>query len=272
MRSGFLGPLGGLRPGDRRLARVSAQSNADIKPASFPNGPTGVLVLHGFTGSPQSLRPLALRFAEDGHSVELPLLPGHGTKIEDMVPTRFDDWYGAASAAYLELAARCERVVVVGLSMGGTLATLLAIEHEPAALVAINPQISPPPEAVVDVIRGLVDEGVATIPAIGGDIAREGVEELAYAATPVEALMSFIERCQTLEGELSRITCPVLLLTSPQDHVVDPVSSDVLAAGVSGPVERVLLEHSFHVATLDNDAKLIQERASAFVHEVAKTA
>lgn len=251
---------------------MSASSNADVKPASFPNGPTGVLVLHGFTGSPQSVRPLTLRFAEDGHSVELPLLPGHGTKIEDMVPTRFDDWHKAAEAAYVELAGRCERVVVCGLSMGGTLATLLAIEHEPAGLIAINPQISPPPDAVVDVIRGLVEEGVATIPAIGGDIAREGVEELAYAATPVNALMSFIERCQTLEGELSRVTCPVLLFTSPQDHVVDPVSSDVLAASVSGPVERVSLDRSFHVATLDHDAKLIQDRASAFVREVAKGA
>jgi len=216
------------------------------------------------------MRPLAVRFAEDGHSVELPLLPGHGTKIEDLVPTRFDDWYRAASAAYLELAGRCERVVVVGLSMGGTLATILAIEHEPAGLIVINPQVTPPPDAVIDVIRGLVDEGVATIPAIGGDIAKENTEELAYAATPVVALMSFVERCQSLSGELAGVTCPVLVFTSTEDHVVDPVSSDVLAAGVSGPVERVALEHSFHVATLDHEAKLIEDRACAFVAEVAK--
>jgi len=244
---------------------------ADVKPASFPNGPTGVLVLHGFTGSPQSVRALAVRFAEAGHSVELPLLPGHGTTIEDLVPTRFDDWYQAAAAAYADLDARCKRVVIVGLSMGGTLATLLAVEHEPAALVLINPQVAPPPETVVEVVQGLADEGVATIPAIGGDIAKENTEELAYAATPVLALLSFIERCQSLVGELSRVTCPVLLFTSPQDHVVDPVSSDVLAAGVSASVERVTLERSFHVATLDHDAKLIEDRALAFVAEVAKT-
>jgi len=249
---------------------VNVSSNADIKPASFPNGPTGVLVLHGFTGSPQSVRPLALRLAEAGHSVEVPLLPGHGTKIEDMVPTRFDDWYRAAAAAYADLAGRCEKVVVAGLSMGGTLATILAAENEPAGLIAINPQVTPPPDAVVEVIRGLVEEGVATIPAIGGDIAKENVEELAYAATPVSALMSFIDRCQKLGDDLPRITCPVLLFTSPQDHVVDPVSSDALAAGVSGPVERVLLEKSFHVATLDHDAKLIEDRAVAFVAELAK--
>jgi len=216
------------------------------------------------------MRSLAVRFAEEGHSVELPVLPGHGTKIEDLVPTRFDDWYQAASAAYLELAGRCERVVVVGLSMGGTLATILAIEHEPAGLVAINPQIMAPPEPVIDVIRGLVAEGVATIPAIGGDIAKENTEELAYAATPVLALMSYIERCQSLVDELAKVTCPVLLFTSTQDHVVEPMSSDALAAGVSGSVERVVLERSFHVATLDHEAKLIEDRASAFIAEVAK--
>ncbi len=249
---------------------MSPSSPADVKPASFPNGPTGVLVLHGFTGSPQSLRPLAVRFAEDGHSVELPLLPGHGTKIEDIVPTRFDDWYQAADAAYVDLAGRCERVVVVGLSMGGTLATILALEHEPAGLIAINPQVAPPPEAVVEVVRGLVEEGVATIPAIGGDIAKENVEELAYAATPVAALMSFIERCETLVDQLDAITCPVLLFTSTQDHVVDPVSSDVLAAGVRGPVERITLDRSYHVATLDYDAHLIEHRSSLFIAELAK--
>ncbi len=251
---------------------MTTKSPADVKPASFPNpnASVGVLVLHGFTGSPQSMRPLAVRFAEEGHSVELPVLPGHGTKIEDMVPTRFDDWYRAAAAAYAELAGRCERMVVVGLSMGGTLATILAVENDPAALILVNPQVTPPPDAVVDVIRGLVAEGVATIPAIGGDIAKENTEELAYAATPVAALMSFIERCQTLAAELPKVTCPVLLFTSPQDHVVDPSSSDALAAGVSGPVERVTLERSFHVATLDHDAKLIEDRASSFITEVVK--
>jgi carboxylesterase len=215
------------------------------------------------------MRPLALRFAEAGHSVELPLLPGHGTKVDDMVPTRFDDWYEAAETVYRDLAGRCDRVVVVGLSMGGTLATLLAVEHEPAGLVAINPQILPPPDPVIDVIRGLVEEGVATIPGIGGDIAKDNVEELAYAASPVLALMSFIERCQTLVPELPRITCPVLLFTSPQDHVVDPASSDALAAAASGPVERISLDRSFHVATLDHDAKVIEDRAVGFVAERA---
>src|SRR5687767_1255334 len=89
----------------------------------------GVLVCHGFTGNPQSMRGLAEAFAAAGFSVELPRWPGHGTTIEDMLETGWADWSGAAEAAYTDLAGRClgegGRVVVAGLSMGGTLAVWL---------------------------------------------------------------------------------------------------------------------------------------------------
>src|SRR5580704_7049564 len=93
---------------------------------SFPGGPVGVLVLHGFTGNPTSMRALAEALAEAGYAVELPRLPGHGTAVEDMLPTRWVDWSGAAEAAFADLAGRCAKVAVAGLSMGGTLAAWLA--------------------------------------------------------------------------------------------------------------------------------------------------
>src|SRR3954451_1574560 len=89
----------------------------------------GVLVCHGFTGNPQSMRGLAEAFAGAGFSVELPLWPGHGTSIDDMLTTSWDDWSAAADSAFAELATRCGKVVVAGLSMGGTLATWLAAAH-----------------------------------------------------------------------------------------------------------------------------------------------
>ena len=110
------------------------------EPFSAAGGPEGVLVLHGFTGNPQSMRPLAEAMADAGFTVELPLLPGHGTSIEDMVTTRWADWSAAAERAYEELAARCSAVVVAGLSMGGTLTLWLAERHpEIAGIVLVNP-------------------------------------------------------------------------------------------------------------------------------------
>ena len=115
------------------------------EPFSASGGRDGVLVLHGFTGNPQSMRPLAEAIANAGYTVELPRLPGHGTTVEDMMTTGWADWSGAADAAYRELATRCDRVAVVGLSMGGGLTAFVAEEHpDVTALVFINALVKTP--------------------------------------------------------------------------------------------------------------------------------
>src|SRR5437660_1622383 len=133
------------------------------EPWSAPGGPDGALVLHGFTGNPQSMRGLAEALAGAGLAVELPLLPGHGTSIEDMLPTRWRDWSTAAEDVYAKLAGRSRRVVVAGLSMGGALAVWLATRPpEIAGVVAINPFIEPPAESFREVLRSTVDAGIET--------------------------------------------------------------------------------------------------------------
>jgi carboxylesterase len=225
----------------------------------------GVLVLHGFTGNPQSMRPLAEALASAGFTVDLPLLPGHGTAVDDMVPTRWADWSGAAEEAYVALAARCDRVVVSGLSMGGSLSCWLATRHpEIAGLALINPMIDPPAEDFQAMIRALLDEGTEVAPGIGSDIAKEGAKEAAYEGSPLRAALSLFEGVEELSHHLNEITCPVLLMSSREDHVVAVESGDLLQASVGGPLERIWLERSFHVATLDWDAPVIEERVVAF--------
>ena len=232
---------------------------------SWTGGADGVLVLHGFTGSPHSVRPWAAAIAAEGYTVELPLLPGHGTSLEDMMTTSWADWSSAADAAYLDLAARCERVAVAGLSMGGTLATWLAAEHpEIVGVALVNPAVMPQPE-MAEILAPMIEAGETLIDAIGSDIAKEGVVELAYAGTPLIPLASLGEAIDELQPRLSSVRQPILLMTSPQDHVVAPASSDHLAEMVSAPVERVVLERSYHVATLDHDADLIGERTVEFL-------
>jgi carboxylesterase len=235
------------------------------EPWSAEGGRDGVLVLHGFTGNPQSMRGLAESLAAAGFAVELPLLPGHGTSVDDMLPTRWDDWSSTAEKVYRDLASRKRRVVVVGLSMGGTLAIWLTTRHpEIAGLVAINPFVEPPAESFREMMRGALDAGTEIIAGIGSDIALEGVEELAYPGTPIAPLLSMAEAADTVAADLGRIRCPVLLLSSRQDHVVPSSSGDVLVAGVAGPTERVWLERSYHVATLDHDRGLVEARTVEF--------
>jgi carboxylesterase len=239
------------------------------EPWSADGGPVGVLVVHGFTGNPQSMRPLAEALAAAGCTVSLPLLPGHGTRVEDMLPTRWEDWSAAAERAYDELAARCDAVCVAGLSMGGTLALWLATRRpEVRGIVLVNPLADGTAPGLAQTVTQLRALGEPLVPGIGSDIALEGSVESAYPLTPVEPLLSLHAALADLRPALADIRCPVLLLTSPEDHVVEPVSSDLVAASVQGPVERIVLERSFHVATLDHDAGLIERSAVDFVRRV----
>ena len=242
------------------------------EPWSAEGGPDGVLVVHGFTGNVGSMRGLAEAFAAAGFAVSAPLLPGHGTKVEDLADCTWDDWYGAAVEAYRDLAGEVDQVVVAGLSMGGSISALLAAEHpEIAGIVCINAAIAPSAEMAA-ALQELEAAGEEYMAGIGSDIAKEGVVESAYADTPVRALRALIESAGEHLDQLAAIRCPVLVMTSLEDHVVPPGDSDHLAGAVSGPVERVTLERSYHVATMDHDAELIQTESVAFAQRVTARA
>jgi carboxylesterase len=234
------------------------------------DGAHGVLVLHGFTGNPGSMRGLAEAFAAAGFHVEMPLLPGHGTTVADMIPTRWADWYGAAEASLSTLAARTQHVVVAGLSMGGALTLALGAAHpEIAGLVCINPATQPQAPEVLDMLRGMIDGGMESMDAIGSDIADPESKESAYDATPLAPALSLMEDGLAPLGQhFASTTIPLLLLNSPQDHVVPPADGDFLAHTYGGPVQRILLERSYHVATQDYDKDIIFERSVEFARKV----
>jgi carboxylesterase len=110
----------------------------------------------------------------------------------------------------------------------------------------------------------MVDGGMELMPGIGSDIALEGSVESAYAEVPLRAALSLFAAAKEIDAALDAVTCPILLFTSTQDHVVDPANSEVLVARVKGPVERITLDRSYHVATLDYDKDEIEARAVEF--------
>jgi carboxylesterase len=237
---------------------------AGAEPYSFRGGPIGVVVLHGFTGNPQSMRSLAQSLAKAGCSVELPLLPGHGSSVEDMISTRWSDWSAAVDETYRDLAGRCATVFIAGLSMGGSLAIWLAERHHDiAGIVVVNPLVDPPHANFRDMLRGMLAEGAVSVPGIGSDVAMQTAAEPAYDATPLEPMLSMFEGVDEVASRLGEVRCPVLLFSSRVDHVVPPESGDLLAAGVAGPLER-----SFHVATLDYDAGQIEAGSLEFVNKL----
>jgi carboxylesterase len=240
------------------------------EPFSSPGGSKGVLILHGFTGNPYSMRPLAERCAEVGYNVELPRLPGHGTSLEDLVPRRWPDFVEVALGAYDELAQRCDTVAVVGLSVGGGLTALIAEQRaDVAGCVFINPMLKGPGAELEQGLKELIDGGLEVMATDGGsDIKKEGTSEAKYDGWPLRALQSVIDGIEVVGAQLSSITAPSLLLSSREDHTVAPESGDELVNKSSGPVERIWLEESYHVATLDNDQELVESATLEFLAKV----
>ncbi len=242
------------------------------EPFSFEGNDVGVLVLHGFTGSTQSIRALGEGLHERyGFSVVAPRLPGHGTSPEDMETTGYLDWVGEAERALQELSARRRLVFVTGLSMGGSLTLNLAARY-PAIVKAIAPIAAP---------AGLMNEGIAQvlslnpspqrIPGIGSDIKAPGVTELAYAEVPVACLREVTLLVSLTRDLLHNITCPALVIQAREDHVVPAVNAMQIVQTVRSDDVRLLwLNDSYHVATLDNDKEMIIERVGGFFSEMVR--
>lgn len=252
------------------MARVTHPTpvKPHAEPLSIDGGPVGVLLSHGFTGSPASMKPWGEDLARRGFTVRVPRLPGHGTTWKDLNRVGWDDWYGELDTVLTELRNRCERVAVCGLSMGGALALRLA-ELRPDdvdALVLVNPAV-----AVKNWRLSLVPAlkyALPSMPGIGNDIKKPGTDEYGYARTPLHALHSQIRMWPTLRAELGQVTAPLLMFRSDEDHVVDGLSLGFIRDGVSSTTaEFVTLTDSFHVATLDHDAPVIFERSAAFITE-----
>lgn len=250
-------------------------------PAGHPAGRdrTGVLLCHGFTGSPASLRPWADALAAAGFTVRLPLLPGHGTRWQDMNETTFDDWLDTVLRGVTELNSRCDRVVLCGLSMGGTLTLRVAELHPDQidGLVLVNPSVmstrlDAKVAPLLRLIRPVLLKVMPSMPGIVDDIKKPGGAEFGYDRLPVAAGLSLQAAWKVVRRDLGRVMTPMLLLHSVVDHVVEPENAAIVLAEISSrDVREVLLENSFHVATLDNDAELIQAESIAFLDRLAGT-
>jgi carboxylesterase len=236
------------------------------EPFSADGGPVGVLVCHGFTGSPRTVRPWAESLAAAGFTVRAPRLPGHGTTWEDCNRTGSPDWYGAAERAFDELSGRCDQVFVVGLSMGACLAFRLAQTKGSAVagLVVVNPSLAP--DTRLFLLAPVLKHVVPALPGIAGDIKKEGGDEGGYTRVPIRAASTLPALWKATSRNLTRVTQPLLVYRSSVDHVVGPASMRVLRAALPG-VEVRPLNNSYHVATLDNDAPEIFAGTLAFIAE-----
>ncbi|MGI8722878.1 MAG: alpha/beta hydrolase [Geodermatophilaceae bacterium] len=239
---------------------------AGAEPFTSDGGPVGILLIHGFTGTPQSLRPWGEDLAAHGYSISCPRLPGHGTVLADMNATRWPDWYAAVERALEELRGRCTEVFAAGLSMGGTLAIRLAEQHGErlSGLVLVNPSLATERKDLA--LLKILAKVLPSWKGVSNDIKKPGARELAYPRIPLKAAVSLQDLWATTRAELAKVDVPILTFRSTEDHVVEPLSGRLLLDGVrSNDVTEQLLHDSYHVATLDNDAAQIFTQSAAWI-------
>lgn len=238
-------------------------------------GRTGVVVVHGFTGNPIATRPLGRSLAAAGYTVEVPLLPGHGTSHRELARTGYQDWYAAVDGHVDGLRDRCEAVAVIGHSMGGTIALDLAARR-PAdvdAVVVLNPIVRPPP-GLLPRLSGLLQYLVPYLPRdLAGlptdDLAIDGVEEGAYALVAARAARSLLLELDRVRAGLLDVVAPLLVVRSVEDHTVDPANAlEVLELAGSRDLRALVCERSYHLPQLDLDADRVAVAITGFLADV----
>lgn len=224
------------------------------------DGAVGALAIHGFAGSPFSIRGVAESLAGAAFDVEAPLLPGHGTCVSDLLPMRWDDWAAEVERAHDRLAARVDRCLVVGQSMGATLGLALALAGVRIdAMVCINPLTRRRGADELAMIDELIADGFEIVPGGGSDIADPDGYDFSYDDVPLQPLRSLlVDGVAPIEGRFGHFDIPLRVFTSRADHVVDPADSEHLATTWGGKVDHVWLERSHHVATRDLDREIVE--------------
>ena len=244
----------------------SVVSSLSPEPFAADGGPVGVLVLHGFTGSTQTVRGWAEHLASAGLTVRAPLLAGHGGSWQELARTGWTDWHADAERAFAELAGRCSQVFVAGISMGGCLALRLAETRGAriSGVVLVNPSLAADTRLIA--LAPALKYVVKSLRSIGGDIKKPDATERTVKRTPVASVATLPAMWRTTVAALPSVTQPVLAFRSTVDHVVGPASMKTLLAALPGTEVRPLA-NSHHVATLDNDAPEIFDGTLSFIQK-----
>ena len=231
----------------------------------------GVLLLHGFTGSPAEMRPLAEYLHQHGFTVMVPLLPGHGTTAEDLNDKSWPEWFKIAEESYNSLSNLCCEVSVIGMSMGGLLSLLLAAKVSPFRLVLLaTPIIIYDKRAVliplIALFKKFFHKAKRTYEA--GD-----KYNISYNKYPLRALKSMLELINVVKAYLPEVTAPLLIVQSKAEKTVNPDSANYIYKNTSSTNKGIVwLEESGHMVILDSERHKVFQLILHFLNRTGKKA
>jgi carboxylesterase len=240
------------------------------EPFCFEGGPTGCVLLHGFTAAPREMRPLGRVLNGGGVTVHGARIAGHGTRPEDLARTTWRDWYASALDAVRELRARCNRVFACGLSLGGALSLLLAANGAVDGAVAINTPLRPYDKRMkyarfLALFLPYTAKGLADL-----HDPKALADHADYPRIPTRAAAELYSLTRALERQLPRVDTPLLVIQSRHDRVVPPDNAQSIFDRVaSGDKRLVWLDRGGHIATEDYDKDIVFEATLRFIEAQA---
>ena len=228
----------------------------------------GIVLIHGFTGAPQEVEPIASALAEQGVSSIGPLLPGHGSEVSRLNRVDWRAWTGAVEDAYREARRRWGSVLVGGLSMGGGLALHLAAHHSAAlrgAVALATPlRLHHLALPILPWLSRVIDS--TTKKGIGISDPALARARVSYDRRPLAGALQLDRFLGALRQELHAVTCPLFLAHSRGDHAIPFSSMGEIVAGVSSrSIDTLELSRSDHILPLDVEREQLIERIVRFV-------
>lgn len=225
---------------------------------------TGILMIHGFTGSPSEFRRIGYELRDEGYTIQAVRLPGHGTSPEDMLRTGWTDWYGHVLENYDALAAKCKNVVVMGHSMGGLLALKLAVERQVAGVVSLaTPIFLTSRKSALAVIMQYFIKYINKKPKTFSTLLDESC---AYTKTPIRCVVSLRKLLKHVKSLLPQVEAPIWIGQGGKDGVVHQESAAFLYERIrSKSKELRYYAKSSHGLLLDQERELVYADIAAFI-------
>lgn len=233
----------------------------------FQGGAVGCLLVHGFTGSPAEMRLLGEKLAAEGCTVYGVRLAGHGTTPEDMLRTDYEHWYKSVEQGWQTLNSKCEKIFVIGLSMGGTLALYLAGRQPVQGVVALSAPIyinnrKLPFLPVLRLFRTFEAKQRKTT-----DV--DPQYSISYDRMPLRCVTSLLQLIKLTMGRLHKVSAPVLIMQSKVEHTVKPESAEYIFHNLTSAQDKEIhwLYQSGHVITLDKERETVFDKIIGFVRK-----
>ena len=256
-------------PRDETYDKIERVSIPNSEPFELIGGQIAVLLIHGFSGSPLSVKPWAEKLHQSGFTVNVPRLPGHGSNWNEMNQTRWEEWFAEVENKFRELKSRHQRVFVAGFSMGGALSLRLATiyRNEIEGILLVNPSIGD--DRLIMRLVPFLKYFIPSVKGRGTDVAAPNPPRHSYGRTPLRALHSLQKLWRVVRRDLHLIDQPLMIGYSINDHVVNPKFSEILIDNVSSmDIREVVFEKSFHNVALDYDLPILVEESVNFISEV----